>query len=69
MTRLLLAIAVWRLVRGLAAPAIVIALGMLLLHSGSLARHDGRNTVGAVAHVVQPIEHELQRRLGRAFGP
>jgi hypothetical protein len=69
MRRLLLALLAWRLARRLAAPAIVIALAMLLLHSGSFARHDGRQTVGAVARLVQPIEHDLKRVLGRGFRP
>jgi hypothetical protein len=66
-TRLLLAVVAWRLVRRLAATAIVIALAMVLVHSGSFARHDGRHTVGAVERVVQPMEHDLQHALGRAF--
>ena len=69
MTRLLLAVLAWRLVRRLAAPAIAIALAMLLLHSGPFARHDGPQTLGAVERVVQPIEHDLQHALGRAFRP
>ena len=69
MTRLLLAVMAWRMVRRLAAPALVIAVGMLLLHSGSFARHDGPQTLGAVERVVQPIEHDLQHALGRALRP
>ena len=57
--RLLLAVFAWRLVRRLAGPAIVIAFAMLLLHSGSRARHDRRHPAGAVERVVQPIEHYL----------
>ena len=67
MTRLLLAVFAWRLVRRLAAPAIVIAFGVLLLHSGSRARHDRRHPVGAVERIVQPIEHDVQHALGRAL--
>jgi hypothetical protein len=67
MTRLLLAVVAWRVVRGLAVPAIVIVLGMLLLHSNSFARHDRRPALGAVMQIVQPIEHDLQHALGTAF--
>jgi hypothetical protein len=67
--RLVLAVVAWRLVRRLAAPAIVVALAMLLLHSGSFARPERRHVVGAVERVVQPIEHDLQHALGRAFTP
>ena len=67
MTRLLLAVVAWRLVRRLVAPAIVIALGMLLLHSGSSARHNGRPTLRTVEQLVQPIEYDLQHALGRAL--
>jgi hypothetical protein len=66
-TRLLLAVVAWRLVRRLAAPAIVIALAVVLLHSGSFARHQGRNAQGVVERVVRPIEHDLQHALGTAF--
>jgi len=66
-TRLLRAVVAWRLVRRLAGPAIVIALAMVLLHSGPFARHDGRHTVGAVERVVQPLERDLQNALGRAL--
>jgi hypothetical protein len=66
-TRLLLAVFAWRLVRRVAAPAIVIAFAVLLLHSGSRARHDRRHPViGAVERIVQPIEHDLQHAFGRA---
>lgn len=65
MTRLLLTVVAWRLVRRPAATAIVIALAMVL--SGSFARHNGRHTVGAVERVVQPIEQDLEHALGRAF--
>ena len=68
-TRLLIAVLTWRLARRLAAPAIVIALAMLLLHSGSFARHDRPQTLGAAERVVQPIEHDLQHALGRALRP
>ena len=68
MTRLLLAVLTWRLARRLAAPAIVVALAMLLLHSGSFARHERRHAVGAVERLVQPIEHGLQHALGRRSG-
>ena len=67
--RLLLAVVVWRLVRRIAGPAIVIALAMLLLHGGSFARHERRHAVGAVERVVQPIELDLQHALGRALRP
>ncbi|MGI8559627.1 MAG: hypothetical protein ACR2ND_15220 [Solirubrobacteraceae bacterium] len=66
---LLLAVVAWRLFRRLAGPAIVIALAMLLLHSESARRHVGRHTVGAVERVVQPIEHDPQHTLRRAFRP
>jgi hypothetical protein len=66
---LVLAVVAWRLVRRLAAPAIVIALAMLLLHSESFPRHVARHTVGAVERVVQPVEHDLQHALRRAFRP
>ena len=66
MTRLLVAFLTWRLARRLAPPAIVLALAMLLLHSGSFARHETRHTGGAVERLVQPIEHGLQRELARA---
>jgi hypothetical protein len=68
-TRLRLAVMTWRMVRRLAAPALVIAVAMLLLHSGSFARHDGPQTLGAVERVVQPIEHDLQHALRRALRP
>jgi hypothetical protein len=68
-TRLLLAVVAWRLVRRLAAPAIVIALAMVLLHSGSFARHHRRNALGVVERVARPIEHDLQHALGTAFRP
>ena len=67
MTRLLLVVVAWRLARRLAATAIVIVLAVVLVHSGSSAHHDGRHTIGAVARVARPIEHELQQALGRAF--
>ncbi len=67
MTRLALAIVAWRLVRRLIAPAIVIALAMLLLHSGASARHHGRNAVGVVERIVRPIEPGLQHALTNAF--
>lgn len=67
MTRLVLAVVAWRLVRRLIAPAIVIALAMLLLHSGTSARHRGRNAIGVVERIVQPIEPDLQHALGKAF--
>jgi hypothetical protein len=66
-TRLVLAVMAWRLVLRLAAPAIIIALVMLLLHGGAPASHDGRHAVGAVQRVVQPIEHDLRRTLGKVF--
>lgn len=66
MTRLLTALLACRLARRLAAPAIVIALAMLLLHTGSVA-HRGRHTVGAFERVVHPIERDLQHALGEAF--
>jgi len=66
-TRLLLLVVAWRLARRLAATAIVIALAVVLVHSGSFAHHDGRHTIGAVARVVRPIERDLQQALGRAF--
>ena len=69
MTRLLLAVVAWRLARQLAAPAIAIALAMLLLHSRPFARHDRPQTLRAAERVVQPIEHELQHALGRALRP
>jgi hypothetical protein len=69
MTGVLLVVMAWRLVRPLAAPAIVIGLGMLLLHGGSSPRHDGRHTLEAVGQVVQPIEHDLQHALGRTLRP
>jgi protein-S-isoprenylcysteine O-methyltransferase Ste14 len=66
---LLLVVVAWRLARWLAAPVLVVALSMLLLHSGSFARHDGPRTLGAVERVVQPIEHNLQHALGKALRP
>jgi hypothetical protein len=69
MTRLVLALLAWRLARRLAVPAIVIALAMLLLHSGPFASHGRRHAVGAVERVVQPIELDLQHALGRVFQP
>jgi hypothetical protein len=67
MMRLLLAVVAWRLVRRLAVSAIVIVLGMLLLHSNSFARHDRRPALAAVMHMVQPIEHDLQHALRTAL--
>lgn len=67
MTRFLLAVFAWRLARRVAASAIVIAFAVLLLDSGSRARHDRRHPVGAVERIVQPIEHDLQHALGRAL--
>ena len=69
MTRLVLAVFAWRLLRRLAVPAIVIALAMLLLHSGSFVRPDRRHAVGVVERVVRPIEDDVQHALGRAFQP
>ena len=69
MTRLLLALLAWRLARRLAAPVIVIALAMLLLHSESFPHRLGRRTVGAVERVLQPVKHDLQHALRRAFRP
>jgi protein-S-isoprenylcysteine O-methyltransferase Ste14 len=66
MTWLLLVVLAWRLVRPLVAIAIVVAFATLLLGSGSLARHAGRNT-RAIERVVRPIEHALRRELGQAF--
>jgi hypothetical protein len=68
-TRLLIAVFAWRLAPRLAAPTIAIATAMLLLHSGSFARHDGPQTLGAVERAVQPIEHDLQHALRRALRP
>ena len=67
MTRLLTAFLTWRLARRLAGPAIVVALAMLLLHTGYFAPHERRHTRGAAERLVQPIEHGLQGALGRAF--
>ncbi|MHB8660103.1 MAG: hypothetical protein ACYC91_19620 [Solirubrobacteraceae bacterium] len=61
MTRLLLAIVARSLAPRLAPTAIAIALAMVLIHSGTFARHAGEHTVGAVERVVQPIEHDLQQ--------
>ena len=67
MTRLLLVVVAWRLARRLAATATVIALAVMLANSGPSAHHDGRHTIGRVARVVRPIEHELQQALAGAF--
>ena len=69
MIRLLLAISAWRLVRRLAPPAILIAVALPLLHRPSFARRQERHTVGAVEHVVQPLERDLQQAFGKAFRP
>jgi hypothetical protein len=64
---LLLVVFAWRTVRRLGVPAIVIALAVLLLHSASFARHERRQAVGAVERVVQPLQHDLNHALGKAF--
>jgi hypothetical protein len=66
---LVLPVVAWRLVRRLAAPAIIIALAILLLHSGSLARRQERRAVGAVERVIRPVKHDLQQALGKLIGP
>jgi hypothetical protein len=67
--RLLLAVFAWRPVRRFAAPAIIIALAMLLLRSGSFARQQEQHAVGAVERVVRPAKHDLQQALGKVFCP
>jgi hypothetical protein len=67
MTRLVLAVVAWHLLRRLIAPAIVIALAMLLLHSGTSVRHPGRNAVGVVERIVRAIEPDLRHALTKAF--
>lgn len=67
MTRLLLAVVAWRLMRRIAGPAIVIALAMMLLHSGPSGRHDRRHPAGAVERIARPIEHDLQHAIGNAL--
>lgn len=67
--RLLLAVCAWRLLRRLATPAALIALAMLLTHSGSFARREGRHAVGAVERVVRPVKRDLQQVLGNVLRP
>ena len=69
MIRLVPAVVAWRLVRRLAAPAIIIALAVLLLHSGSLARRQERRAVRAVERVIRPVKHDLRQALGKLVGP
>jgi hypothetical protein len=65
-TRLLLAVVAWRLMRRIAGPAIVIALAMMLLHSGPSGRDDRRHPAGAVER-SRPIERDLQHAIGNAL--
>ena len=67
--RLLLAIFAWRLLRRLAAPAILIALTILLIHNASFARPHEQHAGGAVERVVRPLKHDLQHALGKALHP
>ena len=67
MIRMLLAVCAWRLVRRIAAPAILIAVALLLLHNVS-ARQDRRHALGAVERVVRPVNHDLQQALRQVFG-
>jgi hypothetical protein len=66
---LLAAVFAWRLLRRLAAPAIFIALAILLLHTASFGRRQERHVVGAVERVLRPLKHDVQQALGKAVGP
>jgi hypothetical protein len=68
-TRLLLVIVAWRLMRRLLTAAIVVALAMVLIHGGSFTPRDPRHAAEAVERILQPIAHHLQRTLGRTFRP
>ncbi len=67
MTRLLLVVVTWRLVGRLAAPVIVVAFALALLHGSAFAHHQEQRTARATERVVWPIEHDLQRTLRKAF--
>jgi hypothetical protein len=53
--------------RQIAGPAIVIALAMMLLHSGPSGRDDRRHPAGAVERISRPIERDLQHAIGNAL--
>jgi hypothetical protein len=53
--------------RRIAGPAIVIALAMMLLHSGPSGRDDRRHPAGAVERISRPIERDLQHAIGNAL--
>ena len=54
MTRLVLAWAVWRLTRTVAAIALIAALGVSLLNGGGVTGHQDRGALPRVEHAARP---------------
>jgi hypothetical protein len=66
MRRLVLAWAVWRLARTVAAIALIAALGMLLLSSGGVTGHSG---LTCVEHTARPLVRDLEQTLEKSVKP
>ncbi len=69
MTKVLVALGAWRLLRVLAKIAAVVVIGGLLLSHVSLAERGHHARLVRLRHALAPIERQLQTTFEHAFKP
>jgi hypothetical protein len=69
MTKLLLTLAAWRLMRALAAIAAVVTIGSLVLGYASPFRRTRHAPLARLKHASAPIERRLQHIVEHALEP